>query len=151
MRTTAHEAAEDGYVTMSHMSSGYTQKEHIFEKSKVIETYDSSGNRIEVADYDLEGNLQLKTTYRYDDRGNDVHRLITDENGKQVRRLELQYDEKDRVAAYQEYNRKDELVYRLVAEYDYAPKMARIRMFDKDGNVISEEFKVPDAKGNVLF
>ena len=121
------------------------------ENGKVRETYDSSGNVIEVADYDHAGNLQLKITYRRDDRGNDVHRLVTDENGKQVRRLELQYDEKDRLIGYQEYNRKDELECRCVAEYDYGPKLVRIRWFDKNGNVINEEFQVPDQKGNVLF
>lgn len=150
-KTKAKTRSKTKSETKSKTSSKTRQSELVTEEGKTIETRDSSGKIIEVSDCDLAGNLQLKISYRYDERGNDVHRLITDENGKQVRRLELQYDEKDRLLGYQEFNRKDELEIRCVAEYDYGPKKVRIRWFDRDGHVTREEFRVPDQTGKVLF
>lgn len=75
------------------------------------ETYSDTGRILRIEDYSPSGRLSLSVDYRYDDRGNNVERIVKDGNGRQIRRLAFDFDASGKEITHREYNDADELVF----------------------------------------
>lgn len=122
------------------MKNTYT-KEFMFEQGKTMEVYNSTDQLIELNDYDIDGNLTTKVIYKYDDKGNNVSRLVLDKNGKQIRLLKFEYNAKGEIVSDQEFDAENQLVYSKTYERNRNDKKIKVRIFDKNGKLAEEKLE----------
>lgn len=120
------------------MTQKITKKEFNFESGKTVETYNSLQQLIELADYDIEGNLTMRCHYSYDKNGNNIERIITDQKDRQIRSLRLEYDPQGREIKYEEFDANNALVHYCLYEHDQKDGKIKARWFDKNGKIIKE-------------
>ena len=71
--------------------------------------YSDTGELLRLEDFDRDGQLTLTVDYRYDERGNNVERIIRNAQGKLVRRLEFDFDAEGNEVVHREFNDKNVL------------------------------------------
>ncbi len=125
-----------------------------------VTEYDSSGNKIEVREYQR-GVLSKRTTYARDEKGNRVS-IRHDADGKIVSKSVGSVDKAGKPLQYAEYNQDGELLWRSVYSYDAQGKFLEAVIYNPDGSVKSRTIfkhneagqqvglEVYDANGKLL-
>ena len=89
--------------------------------------YDKKGNIIEENDYDSDGSLNSKTTYKYDEKGNKIEENDYDSDGRLDSKTTYKYDEKGNTIEKNYYSYSDG---RLDSKITYK--------YNEKGNTIEE-------------
>ncbi len=116
-------------------------KEYNFEKGKTVEVYNAADQLLELNDYDTEGNVTTKVVYQYDDRGNNIVRLVAGGNGKHMRRLEFEYDGENKLKKQKEFDAEEKLVLSRTFERDRSDKKISVKTYDPNGALIEEKLE----------
>ena len=87
--------------------------------SKFTYKYDEKGNIIEKNDYDSDGRLDYKTTYKYDEKGNMIEATYYNSDGRLSSKTTYKYDEKGNTIEENDYNSDSSLNSKTTYKYKY--------------------------------
>lgn len=74
--------------------------------------FHSQYGRLErLEDYDQNGKLILSVEYCYDDKDQNIERVVRDSSGKQIRRLSFEFNDSGSEEIHREYDANDVLLF----------------------------------------
>ena len=95
--------------------------------------YDEKGNKIEENDYDSDGRLDSKTTYKYDEKGNIIEENDYDSDGRLDSKYIYKYDEKGNKIEENRYDSNGRLSQKTTYKYDEKGNTIEKNDYDSDG------------------
>jgi hypothetical protein len=117
-------------------------------QSKTTYLYDDKGNRVEYNRYDSDGSLDSKWTYLYDDKGNEVEANTYDSDGSLDSKWTSLYDDKGNEVETNRYNSDGSLDSKSTYLYDDKGNRVEVKWYDSDGSLDSKWTSLYDDKGN---
>jgi hypothetical protein len=99
-------------------------REQRWERGDTTKYHDSeSGQLSRSEDYSPEGRLTCSVDYTYDDRGNNIERVVRDGTDKLIRRLQFEFDVQDREIIHREYDSAN--ILQFTRHFDYLDAQRR--------------------------
>ena len=128
---------------------GEAQKGSLFGKSTY--KYDEKGNEIECNSYDSDGSLRTKSTYKYDEKGNEIECNSYDSDGSLRTKSTYNYDEKGNMIEdkWNSYD-SDSSFTKATYKYDEKGKRIECNSYDSDGSLSLKATFNYDEKGNII-
>ena len=112
--------------------------------------YDKKGNIIEENDYDSDGSLNSKTTYKYDEKGNKIEENDYDSDGRLSYKYTYKYDEKGNIIEENHYDSDGRLRSKYTYKYDKKGNMIEANFYNSDGSLSFKFTYKYDEKGNMI-
>ena len=116
---------------------GEAQKGSLFGKSTY--KYDEKGNEIECNSYDSDGSLRTKSTYNYDEKGNMIEdKWNSYDSDSSFTKATYKYDEKGKRIECNSYDSDGSLSLKATFNYDEKGNIIEINAYDSDGSLFSK-------------
>ena len=113
--------------------------------------YDKKGNIIEENDYDSDGSLNSKTTYKYDEKGNKIEENDYDSDGRLDSKTTYKYDEKGNIIEENHYDSDGRLDSKTTYKYDEKGNTIEKNYYSySDGRLDSKITYKYNEKGNTI-
>ena len=104
----------------------------------IFTIYNKKGNTIEENDYNSDGSLFSKFTYKYDEKGNIIEKNDYDSDGSLNYKTTYKYDEKGNMIEANFYNSDGSLSFKLTYKYDEKGNMIEATYYNSDGRLDSK-------------
>ena len=118
------------------------------QKKSAIYRYDANGNKNEILEYDIEGNVIKKTVFKYNEKGLENEYTEYDALDNQLSKHENKYDKKDNISEEIFYGKNNEITYKRMCKYDAQDNLTENSLFDKNNKNLGVWKFTYDNKGN---
>ena len=117
---------------------------------KTTYKYDIKGNLIEENDFKTNGSLNSMTSFTYDEKDNILEGAIYNSNGQLSSKGTYKYDDNGNQIEHKIYNSVGSLIFKLIYLYDDKGNIIEYKLYNDDGRLALKETYKYDVKGNQI-
>ena len=118
---------------------------HDFKK-----TYNEKGHQVQYDQYDSDGSLEAKSTYKYDENGNRIVINSYEPDGSLYSKKTFKYDNKGVRIESNRYNKDGSLKEKTTYKYDKKGNKIESNTYKSDGSMYEKKTYKYDDKGNKI-